>query len=528
MTSAHLGTSVRKGLRRVAGIGIGVAAAAALMVPLGTSPAAAQSSERALKVGATFLPPSRGNPYKGIGSPSIFTWSAMFDALTWVDETGTPTAAIAQNWRNTNPTTWEFTLKPGLLYSNGEKVTAEGIVATIEWLLSDEGQAEGPSAYSRLNNIATARALDELTLEVTTMAPDPIMPARGAVLMLVAPKQFADLGVAGFTQNPSGTGSYKIVKWSGEKAIFTANENSWRPPKIKELEIFEVPERAARLQAFLSDQLDIAIGLSTENVATVQAEGHRIDRAISPQTLSIALVIDNIAEGVDNTPILDKRVRQALNYAIDTKSMAREFLGDEKLAASVGIVPPAFGYNPGLEPYPYDPDKARSLLKAAGYEKGFDLLLEVVPGAFPADNEIFQLMAQQIEKVGVRVKLQSATFADWIKKFYGMSWEGQGFETTWDTAPFMDAIAGFTNQTCMKALPYFCDDRTKPLVDQINTEFDPKKRESLLQELSQFYYDEAPQIYLTYIIDITGVSKNITGFRNVARDMRYHEIEFVN
>lgn len=181
-----------------------------------------------------------------------------------------------------------------------------------------------------------------------------------------------------------------------------------------------------------------------------------------------------------------------------------------------------------MEPYPYDLDKARSLLKAAGYEEGFDLLLEVVPGAFPADNEIFQLMAQQVQSVGVNVKLQTATFADWIKKFYGMSWEGQGFETTWDTAPFMDAIAGYTSQTCMKALPYFCDERTKPLVEQINTEFDPKKRESLLRELSEFFYEEAPHIYLTYIIDITGVSKNIKGFRNVARDMRYHEIEFVN
>ncbi len=519
---------VRTRARKVLVVGFGVAAAAALVLPMTTGAADAQSKERTLKVGTTFLPPSRGNPYKGIGSPSIFTWSAMFDALTWVDETGTPTAAIAQNWRNTSPTTWEFALKPGLLYSNGEKVTAGGIVATIEWLLSDEGQAEGPSAYSRLNNITLARAVDELTLEITTKAPDPIMPARGAVLMLVAPKQFADLGVKGFTQNPSGTGSYKIVEWSGERAVLTANEISWRPPKIKNLDIIEVPERASRIQAFLSDQLDIAIGLSTENVSAVLDAGHSIDRAISPQTLSIAFIIDNIAEGVDNTPILDKRVRQALNYAIDTKSMARELLGDEKLAASVGIVPPAFGYHPGLEPYPYDPDKARSLLKAAGYENGFDLLLEVVPGAFPADNEIFQLMAQQIQNVGVNVKLQTATFADWIKKFYGMSWEGQGFETTWDVAPFMDAVAGFTNQTCMKAVPYFCDERTKPLLDKINVEFDPKKREAMLQELADFYYEEAPQIYLTYIMDITGVSKGIKGFRNVARDMRYHEIEFVN
>ncbi len=518
----------RSRARKALVIGSVVAAAAALVLPLTVGTAAAQSNDRVLKVGTTFLPPSRGNPYQGIGSPNIFTWSALFDALTWVDESGTPTPAIAQNWANTSPTTWEFRLKPGLRYSNGEKVTAAGIVATIEWLLSDEGQAKGPSAYARLNNIANAEALDELTLKLTTEAPDPIMPARGAVLMLVAPKQFADLGVDAFAQNPSGTGSYKVVAWSPEKADLTANEYSWRPAKIKNLDIIETPERSSRVQAFLSDQLDIAIGLSTENVKAVVEAGHTIDRAISPQTLSIALIINNIADGVDNGPLLDKRVRQALNYAIDTKSMARVLLGEEKLAASIGIVPPAFGHNPRLQPYPYDPDKARSLLKAAGYENGFDLLLEVVPGAFPADNEIFQLMAQQIKAVGVNVSLQTTTFADWIKKFYAMSWEGQGFETTWDVAPFMDAVAGFTNQTCMKAVPYYCDERTKPLLDKINVEFDPKKREAMLQELADFYYEEAPQIYLTYIMDITAVSKGIKGFRNVARDMRYHEIEFVN
>lgn len=513
---------------RMRGLGAALAALAIAAVAVLHDDAEAAEQDRTLRVGATYLPPARGNPLNGTGSPSIFTWSAMFDALTWVDETGTPTPALAENWRNIDPLTWRVRIKPDLVFSNGEPVDATAVTALIAWLLSDEGRAKGATVYDRMKVIERARTLDDLEVEFKTVAPDPILPARLAAMMLVAPKAWKDMGVEGYAQEPAGTGSYKIVSWSGERAVLTENETSWRPPIIKDLEVYEVPERTTRVQAFLSGQLDIAIGLSTENIEPLRAAGDTVDIVTSPQTLTLALVVHNAQPQWHSEPLQDKRVRQALNYAVDNVAMARHLLGDPELAASSSISPLAFGFNPELKPYPYDPERARQLLAEAGYPDGFELTFEVIPGAFPADNEIFQQAAADLNAVGVRTTLNQISFADYLKKFVPVTWDGNGFEGVWDIAPLMDAIAGFTNQSCLKSKPFFCTPELEERLAEISGEFDADRRKALLQELAAYYREEAPHVFLTYIVDITGVSKDITGFRNVARYMDYHKIRFVD
>lgn len=507
-----------------------VATAALVASPLWLGDGAARAAEqdRVLRVGSTFLPPARGNPYKGAGSPSIFTWAAMFDALTWVNDQGKPVPALASGWRNINPTTWEFDVKPGLRFSNGEPVTASAVTSAIDWILSPEGQAKGPAAFSRLKVIERGEAVSDTKVRIVTKTPDPILPSRMAAMFLVAPRAWADMGVDGYAQEPASTGSYKLERWTAERATLTAFEDSWRPPVIRDLEVIEVPERSTRIQAFLSGQLDIAVGLSTENVADVRKDGHLMDVAISPQTLTIALVVDNVKEGVDNEPLQDVRVRQAMNYAINTEAMAEQLLGDKALAASVSISPKAFGHPTHLKPYPFDPSKARALLAEAGYADGIDVKFEVIPGAFPADNEIFQQLAAELTSVGIRTELQVVTFADWINKFYGMVWDGVGFETTADVAPSMDAMGGYENSSCLKGLPHYCTPESEALMKRISEEFDVDKREQLLFELAEYYYEQVPWIPLTYIVDFTAVSEDLApGFQNVSRYMNYHELRFL-
>jgi len=180
------------------------AAAAAL-------PAQAQMQDKTLRVGAWDLATSEGNPYLGIGTPNVFSWSPMFDMLTFVETDGSPKPALALSWENIDPTTWRFKLRPNIKFHNGEAFDAQAVINAWAWLQTDEGKAKGSSASSRTKFIASVTAVDALTVEIKTTKPNPIVGAEMSVMMIVAPKAWADLGVDGFAKNPSGTGSYKLV-----------------------------------------------------------------------------------------------------------------------------------------------------------------------------------------------------------------------------------------------------------------------------------------------------------------------------
>lgn len=506
------------------------AALAALAVAGAAAPVQAQMQERTLRVAVNAIPPDMGNPYKAIGSPASYTFSAIFDSLTFVDQTGLPQPALALSWENVDATTWRFRLRPDIVFANGEKLDADAVVATVNWLLSEEGKVLGNRAAFELSNMVGARAIDSMTVEITTSSPAPIFASQQDVMAIVPPKAWADQGVAEFVRRPQGTGPYKAeVDWTPAKVALVANETSWRKPRIRNLEVFQMNERPARLSAFLSGQVDVMIGISPDNIADVEAAGGRVDRAVAPQNLSWALLIDTEDPVFDITPLKDKRVRQAMNYAVDMDSIVDGLLSNVGANGANGLIPPvAFGYNADLKPYPFDPDKAKTLLAAAGYADGFDLKVEFVCGGFPADCDIHQQVAQDLGKVGINVELNRLVFPNYIGKLLGRNkWEGNAFVSVNDVLPTLDAMNGYKKSTCQWMVPFYCNQAHSGLIEQINTELDVDKRRRLLQEFAAIYHEEATHVFLTEIIDLTGVSTKLKGFKNIVRNFNYEDMSFV-
>ncbi len=142
-----------------------------------------------------------------------------------------------------------------------------------------------------------------MTIEIKTAKPNPITAAEMSVMMIVAPKAWADMGVDGFAQNPSGTGSYKYVSWQDDaKAVFEAVEDTWRPAKIKHLEVYDLRDRQPRMQALLSGQLDVALGATPDNLPELEAAGMEVDITAGSQVLTWGITQTNAADGVDITP----------------------------------------------------------------------------------------------------------------------------------------------------------------------------------------------------------------------------------
>jgi peptide/nickel transport system substrate-binding protein len=505
------------------------ATALAFGAALAALPAQAQMQDKTLRIGAWDLAPSEGNPYFGIGTPSVFSWTPMFDMLTFVETDGNPTPALAESWQNVDATTWRFKLRPNVRFHNGEAFTAEAVINSWKWLQTEEGKTKGSSASSRTKFIADIVAVDDLTIEIKTAKPNPITPADMSVMMVVAPKAWADLGVDGFAKNPSGTGSYKYVSWQDDsKAVFEAVTDTWRPARIKHLEVYDLRERQPRMQALLSDQLDVALGATPDDMATLEAGGMKIDITAGSQVLTWGITQANAAEGVNIEPFKDKRVRQALNYAVNKQAMADGLLaGVGGEATGSGVPPTAFGHNPNVRPYPYDPDKARALLKEANFPMGMEIAINVVPGAFPADSEIFQQTAADLANVGLNVKVEVIPFGDWIKKFFPVGWPSAMWHNLWNAAPVMDATTSILNQSCGKGgKPYLCDDKQQAMLDAASNEFDPEKRKKILQDLIALQTEEAVNLFLIAYNNLHAYTPNLEGFRNVNQTIMYHEMSF--
>ena len=489
--------------------------------------AQAQLQDRTLRVGSWGLPPARGNPYNGLGTPSVFTWSAMYDMLTLVDEKGTAQPMLATSWKNTSPTTWEFKLRPATFH-NGETVSAEGVIALWQWLQTDEGKAKGPSISARTRFIESMRAIDATTLEVKTTKPNPIVPNEMAVMMIAAPKALKDMGIDQFTQTPVGSGSYKLVGWSDTKATLTAADGAWDAPRVKNLEIISLPERPARVQAFVSNQLDVMLGLTADVIDEVKRAGKTIDAQPGQQTLTFGITQTNAKDGVNISPFQDKRVRQAMNHAVNVQGMADGLLGNgiAGVATGQGVAPSAFGYNPNVKPYSYDPAKARALLAEAGHATGLKFAIDVIPGAFPADNEIFQQSVADLQKAGIGAEARVITFQDWLPKFNNVTWDSPVWQNSWNAAPVMDATTAILNQSCLKAKPYLCDPKQQALMDAAGTEFDVEKRRKILQDLIQLQHDEAINIFLVSYNNIHAFGANVQGFRNINNTITYGKMSF--
>jgi peptide/nickel transport system substrate-binding protein len=479
----------------------------------------AQAPAGELRVAAWDLPPSRGNPFGGRSVPSIFVWDALFDPLVRIGESGDPEPALAVGWRAEEPMRWRFTLRPGAMFSNETPCDAEAVAATFAFLTSEAGRRS--PVGSELREIASARAVDATTLDITTTIPDPVLPNKLALAYIVEPRLWAQ-GADAFAASPVGTGPFMVESWSPTQVVMAANPRSFRPSRLARLRVLGLPERPARLQALQSGQVDVALGLSPDNIGALRTARMEVLATPAPQVMSLGFVL----EGRPNSPLQDVRVRQALNLAVDRAGMARELLAGLARPAGQGGTAAAFGYHPTMGPMPTDKARARALLRQAGHANGFRMVAEITVDAFPSDSEIYQQTAMDLQEVGVQLELRVIRFPEWLRKFQANSWDGDAFGISWNTSPYMDTIRPYTYMSCLKRPAHFCDQEVMPLIESALTDFDRDRRRATLLRLHEVTRERPPAIFLVEQVDVTGVSPRVRGFRYVNRTIFYEGVTF--
>lgn len=498
-----------------------VVIAIALLFPFFVSkPSLADSTT--LRVGFPVAAATGGYPFaRDDGGGLRF---AFYDGLTRFTPGGELLPALAVSWENEVPTKWVFQLREGVVFSNGEPFNADSVVATLTELYNPD--VLHPKKAD-MGSISGYRARGAYTVEIETSEPDPLIPRRMAQLPMIEPKAWKELGRDGYSITPIGTGAYKVESWGNNRTrpVLVAAEESWRQVKhIKRVEVTIIPEPGSRVSGLLSREFDMAISLPSDDIAVLEANDVKIRMSTNPSILSIAFRTVRL----DDSPIKDARVRQALNYAVDKQSIADFILGGTSRVAHQPATPELIGYNPDAEPFDYNPEKAKQLLIEAGYPNGFPLNFSVYGGILPGDTLMFQKIAQDLAAIGVQTELRQISFPDYVRRLFNSDWEDiDGFSIGWLNMQLWDPQKSFEQFSCMYTAPFYCDEGMMPLLDAARVEMDPAAREALLQDIVMRFRDQAAALWLVEFAGANGLQPVYEVGRFRLDGSAYEQIEYV-
>ncbi len=350
-----------------------------------------------------------------VSEPHNWSCSGVMEALTDNDPRSKDvTPVLAESWEWDEDNTWIFKLRQGVTFHNGEPFSAEAVIFSFD-RMSDP---ETSNLASHLNNIASYTAVDDFTLEIITKEPDPIFPARLQSLNIGPPKWTKE--------NPDlvstaliGTGPYKFVEFKkGQHIKLTANEDYWGEiPKIKDITILFRAEPAVRAAMVQTGEANLAWAINPEDIPNVP-------KVVQYADLSTILMRPDCTG--QHPALADQRVRQAMLYAIDGKMVAETIFKDTaiQVKGNQQVPPAALGYDPTMELWPYDPDKARSLLSEAQTD-GIPIdtpitIVERGKGWFAHDNEFAEYAANAWNEIGLNVTLEVIDASAWVDLLFAV------------------------------------------------------------------------------------------------------------
>ena len=313
---------------------------------------------------------------------------------------------LATEWKQVSPTVWEFKVRRGVKFQNGEEMTAEDVAFTFsaERMWGPKPAEAGGRRYFNKNIIKAVTATGPYIVRIETKSPDAIMPLRFAspVGFIVPKKYYQKLGPKKYFLAPIGTGPYKMAKFErGNFIRFEAFDGYWRgKPPVKSITLRQVPELSARVAGLLSGEFDIITDVTPELVGMI--DGKKDLKTVKVKYENQIVIVTSTLHPVT----ADKRIRKALVHALDRQKMVKALWGDAT------YVPKPFSfkfygkyYNDKRQPRAYDPGKAKALLKAAGY-KGQTLNLRIQKGGYPKIEDAAQIMVEMWKAVGINVKLE--------------------------------------------------------------------------------------------------------------------------
>ena len=320
----------------------------------------------------------------------------MFDSLLHRNTKLEYEPSLATSWKALNDTTWEFKLRKGVKFHNGDPLAAEDVKFSFDRVLEPGKEKKKSLQYGNIRAVKEVRIVDADTIQVITDKPFPLLLERLVFFAIVPKKHIEKVGDEAFgTTAAVGTGPWKLVEWKRDQAIrLEAFDGHWRgKPPFKNLVFRAVPEVATQIAEMKTGGVDIIRNVSADLIPELKA---------SPMTYvsSTPILRVHYVELDMRQPPFDKKlVRQAANYAIDKQALIQKLMGGLGQQVATVVQPRAFGFDAEVQPFPYDPKKAKELLAQAGFPSGVDITVHSASADFRPQ---FEAIAQMLTEVGLR------------------------------------------------------------------------------------------------------------------------------
>jgi peptide/nickel transport system substrate-binding protein len=446
------------------------------------------------------------------------TSQQMWDSMLWINEEGKLEPALAESYEiSEDGTEYTFHLREDVVFHNGEPFTADSIVLT--W----ERAANADYEYTYQFTIAdSVEKIDDYTVKVTTPEPDALfLRLMADYWAAIPPKYYEEVGEEGFVEHPIGTGPFMFVEWAkGDRIVMEANPNYWREgvPKVQNLIFRPIPESSTRVAAVQTGEVDVVQRLTSEEAQSLLGVPNvKVIRYPAARIYYIAF--NNLTTG-EGQPTEDPLVRQAMNYAVDVDAIIDALFEGYAQPASGYVASSEMGYGV-VEPFGYDPDKAKELLAEAGYADGFQMDFACPAGAYAFFEQVCEAVQGYLSDVGIETELEimesghywDLEAAKELPPLFGDSWSsvyGEAYNRLYGALGGWDA-----------SYSAWSDPKIDEMLAAIAQAVDFDEREKLYQDLQVYMQEDPPFIYLYQPMAFEAINTRVQNYTPRAAEDYY-------
>jgi peptide/nickel transport system substrate-binding protein len=442
--------------------------------------------------------PTNLDPRVGIDAQSERIGELLFDALLTRDEHFNVHPGLAERWEIPDPLIYVFHLHRGVMFHDGRPLTSRDVKWTFDSLLEGKIRSTKASAYRSVDRV---EALDESTVVFHLKEPN-------ATLLWNLSEGASGIVPYGsldeITRNPVGSGPFKFVSAEQDKEVIVErNDHYWgEKARVERVRFNVVPDATTRALELRKGSADAAINAFTSDtiVALERESSLRVERA--PGT-----VLSYLAFNLRDSTLRDVRVRQAIAYAID-RGPILQYIWRGFAQPALSVLPPqSWAYDAEVAVYPHDPEKARQLLDAAGYQArdGVRFHLTMKTSTEESTRLLAAVLQQQLRDVGIALDIRTFEFATFFAdvtsgafEVYSLRWIGGNAD------PDIFELAFHSHRFPPKGANrgFYSNPRVDALIDSARRETDQNTRKRLYAEVQEALAQEVPYINLWYFDNV--------------------------
>jgi peptide/nickel transport system substrate-binding protein len=445
----------------------------------------------------------------------------MFEGLT-AQELGSYkiVPGLAERWDiSKDGLLYTFHLRPNVRFHDGTPLTAEAVKFCFDRQLNEQGPfyKTGTYPYVRgfLGNVAGVEVVNPSTVQIRLKSPlTPFLQYLAHhSLYVYSPEALKKWG-KDMVKNPVGTGPFKLETWEpGVRVVLARNDHYWGgAPKVRQAIYVPIIEAQARLSAIKTGEIDLTMDVPPDSLDDLRKDPNIV--VAETNSSAVWYVVLNTRHAV----LKDRRVRQALNYAVNKEAIIRDILKGTAIVA-VSPLSPVYGpyAEPGVQRYPYDPEKAKALLREAGYANGFDVTFFVPESGSGMQSpvEMGTVIQANLAAVGVRAKIQTMEWGAYLKKYLDgpdmaeMSWN----PSIGDPDHMMYMLLSSDRFPPAFNAGYYQNPRVDELLRKGRTTIDEKERIPLYREAQKLVTEDAPWIIVDHGKQVIVLRKRVQGFK---------------